>query len=359
MIHEQVITKDDVVLVTGSSGRIGRNLIRTLGDTCTIVGFDHQKKQSIPPHVDSVPCDLTSDESVKKGLAHVREKYGDRISSIVHLAAYYSFSGQPSDLYEELTVRGTERLIKAAQNCRTEQFIFTSTMLVHESTKPGTKISEDSPVHAKWAYPESKVKAEAIIQKEGEHFPTVIMRVAGCYDDDCQSIPISQQACRIFEGRLEAHVFPGDITHGAAYLHMDDLSAAIIKAITRRARLRTDFVVLIGEPVTFSYDQLQREISRFLHGREITTHQIPQGPAELGAWFESHIPFMEKPFVKPWMIPMADDHYELNIRRARTELGWEPKKNVKDTIPVMLSLLKTDPEKWYEMQGIRPPHWVE
>jgi len=359
MITEKEFTNDDVVLITGVSGRIGRNLVNQLGKNCTIVGFDLQKKQSISSHVDFVQCDLTSNDSVKQGLAHFREKYGDRISSIVHLAGYFSFSGKPSDLYEELTIRGTERLLKAAQDFETEQFIFISTMLVHEPTRPGVKINEDSKVHAKWAYPESKVKAEAIMHNERKHVPIVIMRVAGCYDDECHSIPISQQASRIFERSLEAHVFPGDITHGASYLHLDDMSTAIIQTIKRRANLLKDFVVVIGEPVTFSFDQLQREFSKFLHGHEITTYQIPQGPAEIVAWFENHIPFMEKPFIKPWMIPIADGHYELDITRARKEIGWEPKKNVKDTIPVMLGLLRTDPKKWYEVQDLKPPHWLE
>ncbi|MFQ5960029.1 MAG: NAD-dependent epimerase/dehydratase family protein [Candidatus Methylomirabilales bacterium] len=359
MITEREIARDDVVLITGVSGRIGSTLVNTLGESCTIVGLDLQKKRSIPPHLDFVQCDLTKDDSVKKGLAYVREKYGDQISSIVHLAAYYSFSGKPSDLYEELTVKGTERLLlKAARELKTEQFIFASTMLVHEPTKPGVKINEDSKVETKWAYPESKVKAEAIMRKEKGPVSIVILRIAGCYDDACHSIPISQQASRIFARSLEAHVFPGDITHGASYLHLDDLSDAIIQAIKRRASLPQDFVVLIGEPVTFSYDQLQREISKFLSGHEITTYQIPKGPAELGAWFENHIPFMEKPFTKPWMIPIADGHYELDITRARKELGWEPKKNVKEMIPVMLGVLKTDPKKWYKIQGIKPPHWL-
>jgi len=59
------------------------------------------------------------------------------------------------------------------------------------------------------------------------------------------------------------------------------------------------------------------------------------------------------------MIPIADGHYELDITRSRKEIGWEPKKNVKDTVPVMLGLLRTDPKKWYEVQDLKPPHWLE
>jgi len=45
----------------------------------------------------------------------IRYAYGERIASGIHLAAYYDFSGEPSPLYDEITVRGTERLLRALQ----------------------------------------------------------------------------------------------------------------------------------------------------------------------------------------------------------------------------------------------------
>ena len=33
----------------------------------------------------------------------------------------------------------------------------------------------------------------------------------------------------------------------------------------------------------------------------------------------------EKPFVKPFMVELADDHYELDISRAQALLGWAPR----------------------------------
>jgi nucleoside-diphosphate-sugar epimerase len=36
------------------------------------------------------------------------------------------------------------------------------------------------------------------------------------------------------------------------------------------------------------------------------------------------LPGIDEPFIKPWMIPHADDHFELDITRARELLGWQP-----------------------------------
>ena len=46
---------------------------------------------------------------MRAALDQVREIGDMRIASIIHLAAYYSFSGEPSPLYEQVTVRGTNK----------------------------------------------------------------------------------------------------------------------------------------------------------------------------------------------------------------------------------------------------------
>src|SRR5690606_34462134 len=43
----------------------------------------------------------------------------------------------------------------------------------------------------------------------------------------------------------------------------------------------------------------------------------------------------------------SDDHYELDISRARDHLGWEPKHSLRDTLPRIVAALKADPVAWY------------
>jgi nucleoside-diphosphate-sugar epimerase len=60
------------------------------------------------------------------------------------------------------------------------------------------------------------------------------------------------------------------------------------------------------------------------------------------------------PFIKPWMIDRANDHYALDITRARTLLGWEPKRSLRGTIPKMIAALKADPLGWYRENELEP-----
>jgi len=341
-----------VILVTGSAGRIGANVCRRLGQKYPIVGFELLKAIYASKQEELVPLDISSDESVKQAFDHIRETYGTKIASVIHLAAYYSFSEQHSDKYDQITVRGTERLLNALQDFEVEQFIFTSTMLVHKPTKPGERINEDSPVIPNWDYPLSKVKTEKLIHEKRGKIPTVILRIAGVYDDKCHSIPISHQIQRIYEKSLESRVFSGNTSHGASFVHMDDLVDVIELAVEKRHELPPETVLLIGEEKTLSYDEMQRQISRLLFNKEFTTIRVPKLLARIGSWVLCHIPFTKKPFIRPWMISIADDHYELDISRAKRLLGWAPKHTLEKTLPIMIQDLKRDPAAWYKMNQL-------
>jgi len=342
-----------VILITGASGRIGFKSAERFSSDYDIVGFDVYLTGHLPG-VEFVAVDMASDESVKEGLDHIRQNYGNRIISVIHLAAYYSFSSQHSSNYDKITVQGTERLLKGLQSFDVDQFIFSSTMLVHKPTKPGVKITEDSPVVPNWDYPLSKVKTEAVIHQKRGKMSAVNLRIAGVYDDHCHSIPLSNQLQRIYENQLESHVFAGDVTHGASFVHMDDLIDALVLCVQKRKTLPPELTLLIGEDKTFSYDEIQRMMQRQLYGKEWKTWSVPKPIAKAGAWAQEHLPFMKPSFIKPWMIDLADDHYELDISRARKVLGWEPKKRVDRVIPQWIEELRRDPLMWYDENKLRP-----
>lgn len=342
------LMKKKVVIVTGSCGRIGRAIVRTLGQNYQMIGFELLKAFYASENEELVPVDISSDESVHQAFTHIRHFYGNEIASVIHLAAYYSFDQKESKNYDKITVQGTKRLLDALKTFKVEQFIFSSTMLVHKPCEPNETINEDSPVEPTWGYPRSKVETEKMIHENRGNMPTVILRIAGVYTDYCDSIPISNQIQRIYEKQLTSHFFPGNISHGASFIHMDDLVSSICTCVEKRNELPPELVLIIGEPKTLSYDYLQRTINFILFGKEIKTYPIPKTCAMAGAFIQGHIPFMPKPFIKPWMVAIADDNYTLDISRAKRLLQWEPKRNLKDTLPKMIAELEANPKIWYK-----------
>ena len=346
----------EVVLMTGSSGRIGTALVRRLSPRYEIIGLD----QAGPPYPASparcLPLDIESDESVGSALDRVREAYGSRVASVIHLAAYYSFTGDPDPRYYTVNVLGTRRLLRALQNFDVEQFIFSSSMIVHALRAPGQPIDEDSPFDPKWEYPKSKIEAENVIRSEHGRIPYIVLRIAGVYDEQCHLPTLAQQIQRIHERRLISRVFPGDSAHGQAAVHIDDLTDALSLALAKRDVLPHELALLIGEPETYSYAAIQSELGRPIHGEPWETREIPKAVAKTGAWLqEIALPKEEEPFIKHWMIDIADDHYELDITRARHLLGWSPRYKLLESLPQMIHALKTDPVAWYKTNKLDAP----
>lgn len=347
----------EVILITGCSGRIGFKAAERFADKYQIVGFDVFLIGHLPD-VEFFGVDMASDASVDAGLKQIKKKYGNRIAAVIHLAAYYNFTGGGWSHYENITIKGTERLLKGLKNFQVDQFIFSSTMLVHAPCMPGQKIDENWPIVPKWEYPKSKVMTEQLIRDQRGTMSSVILRIAGVYDDRCHSIPLSNQLQRIFENQFESHLFSGRLDHGASFVHMDDLIEALWSCVEKRKELPKETVFEIGEPVTLSYQELQNTMSQALFGKNWKTWSIPKPIAKVGAWLQDHLPFFKKSFIKPWMIDIADDHYELDITHARKVLGWNPRYSVKDTIPKWSKELKSDPISWYDENKLRAPSWL-
>jgi nucleoside-diphosphate-sugar epimerase len=256
------MSEKEVVIVTGSSGLIGSALIENLAGHFALAGFDKVTLRLPPPAAECVCIDLTSEDAVNSAFERVRIAYGTHIASVIHLAAYYDLTGEPSPLYERITVRGTERLLRHLKHFIVEQFVFTSTMLVHAGAKPGQSINEGSPLDPTLPYPESKILTERLIEEQHDSIPAVILRLAGVYDDIGRLAFLAHQIAGIYERRFDSFVYPGNLATGQSALHLDDLTNALRLVIDRRKELPPHSVLLLGEPEAFSFDEIQRTVGK-------------------------------------------------------------------------------------------------
>jgi nucleoside-diphosphate-sugar epimerase len=350
-------TEKPLILVTGSEGLIGDAIVTSQHEKYDIASFDVARPHKRPDVQDFIPCDLTSDASVEQALATLRQHRGNRLASVVHLAAYYDFSGKPSPLYCDLTVEGTRRLLRGLRSFDVGQFIFSSTHIVMAPSEAGEPITEASPIGAEWDYPKSKLAAEKVIREERGDIPAVILRIGGVYDESGHAVPIAQQIARIYEKRFESFFFPGDPSAGQAFVHLEDLVDLIARVVDRARDLSPYEVFLVAEPETVSYDELQEIIGREIHGREWPAIRIPKLVAKMGAWVQDKLSD-EEAFIQPWMIDLADRNYPVSPERAQQLLDWQPRHRLRHTIPEMIRRLREDPAKWYETNNIPVPESV-
>ena len=356
MLHDvaDIAADRPTVIVTGSGGMLGRRVCSRLADRGYFVfGFDRAGFPEPPKgeYVRDVEFDVTDYSNVRGAMADVRKARGDKIAAVVHLAAYYDFSGEDSPLYEKVTVEGTDRLLNALQDFELGRFIFSSSMLVHAPCKVGEHLTEDSPLEGKWPYPKSKITTEKIILEGHPEAASTVLRMAGVYTDWGKQPTLVQQIKRIWEKDLESHLFPGDVEAGQSLMHVDDAVDSLVAAVERRDSVPPGTPILVGEPNPPGYGQLQNRIAELLHGEAWTTVHIPAWFAKAGAWAKERT---VGSFVKPYMVDLASDHYALDVSRAKAMLDWSPTRELMDVLPTICGRLKDDPAAWYEANGLKP-----
>ncbi|MEO8409436.1 MAG: NAD-dependent epimerase/dehydratase family protein [Propionivibrio sp.] len=340
-----------VVIVTGASGFLGRAIIDSLAAKFDVIGFDHQQPAQAPSNAEFIGIDVTADASVKAALARVRASRGAKIASVIHLAAFFDLSGDADPRYEAVTVHGSDRLIEALKAFDVEQFVFMSTLLAHAPSGHERRIDEDSPLDDRFPYRASKIRTEELLREQHGKIPLVILRPAGIYDDHCHATFLAHQIARIHQRQMTSRVYPGDLQAGQPLLHLDDLCDALRRVVERRHDLPEETTLLLGESEVLSFGEIQKIAGNLIHDEDWQTRSIPAAMAASGAWLQDKV-LDEDPFIRPWMVEISSDHYQIDTGRAAALLGWKARRSLRQTLPKMIAALKDDPVGWYETNNL-------
>src|SRR3546814_10780458 len=130
-------------------------------------------------------------------------------------------------LFRSVNVEGTRRLLRALQDFDVEQFVYSSTMLVHAAGRPGEPINEDQPIAPGWAYPRSKAAAEEVIRAEHGRIPYVLLRLAGLYDEQTSVPTLANQIARIHARDFQSYFYSGRTDVGQSMVYREDMLDAL------------------------------------------------------------------------------------------------------------------------------------
>jgi len=240
------------ILVTGGCGFIGANLIPKLIEKgYRIRVLDNLSRGSLnfiaKLDVDFHRGDICNTQQISKAM--------EGMQGVIHLAAYGSVIESLEDPITNFKINagGTLNTLQAAKDAGIEKFVLASTggAIIGDADPP---VNEDSIPRPKSPYGSSKLTCEAYCQSYARSFGlnTVMLRFANIYG------PLSAHkkgAVTAFAKSLianEPFVIFGDGSASRDFLHVDDLSAGILKALEADLEPATVLHLATGRETTVS-----------------------------------------------------------------------------------------------------------
>jgi polyisoprenyl-phosphate glycosyltransferase len=307
------------IVVTGSSGFVGANLLRHfVAKGAPVIGIEgptgHDWRTRNIPGLELVKLDLCSETDVK---AFIRES---KPLAILNCAAYGAYPSQTeANRIYRVNFDGTRYMLEALRGSKT----FRAFVQAGSSSEYGLNCSgpnEDAPTSPDSDYAVSKVATTALIQcyatKYG--FPGWVLRlysVYGPFEDFSRLMPRLLLKAR--DKDLPPLVNPAI---SRDFVYVDDVSRAFEAVIERADRLRPGQIYNVGAGVRVTLEELV-QVARATFGIE----KIPQW----GSMPDRH-----------W------DHADWysNPRKAEVELGWSAKATLVDGLKATMRWMESSPD---------------
>lgn len=171
------------IVLTGSSGRLGRAVFNALAPNHTVVGIDRSPFSST-----HLVGDFTDTALLRRALAGA--------DAIVHCAALHAphVGTVSDDEFRRINVDGTLLLAEAALTAGVKRLVFTSTTALYgRAVAPGrcTWIDEDTAPQPKSIYHRTKLEAEQILKgMAGRDFQVRALRMSRSFPESAETMAV-------------------------------------------------------------------------------------------------------------------------------------------------------------------------
>jgi len=315
-------------LITGASGFLGGHLAESVaraGDEVRAlvrVNSDVEHLRALPG-VELAYGDLGDPDSLRAAVTGMQV--------VFHSAARVEGYGSRAQ-FVETNVRGTFRLMQAAQAAGVSRFVFVSSPSALMDRDEGDRfgIDEDTPYPNRWLnlYSETKAQAERLVlEADRPGFTTVALRPRGIWGPRDRSGWLPRLVARMAEGRLP------DLSGGkpvlASLCHCDNAVAA--------ARLAADAPAeVVGGRPYFVADKETTDLWAFLSrlaevfGARPPTRRIPAPARDAMAgvldllWRVSGLAARREPPLSRYSVALLTRSATYDTSAAERDLGYVP-----------------------------------
>ena len=340
------------IVVTGAAGFLGRRLLRRLRQDHEIVAIDRRLPEDPAdmnhPNVRWHQIDLADPPAVARTFEGIRAEGGT--DYLVHLAAYYDFTGEEIPEYQRANVDALRLVLEASRGLSLKRFLFTSSVAACKFPPPGGAIDEQTPPLLEHIYSRTKKLGEEMVRSYAKDFPSTIVRFAAVFSDWCEYPPLYMFLQTWLSDRWNARILGGRGASAIPYLHVRDATDFLIAALARSDRLDPGEVVIGSPDGAVSHRELFEAATGYHFGAARRPVFMPKILCRPGIRVRDAFGRLtgSRPFEKPWMAEYIDLALTIDAARTRERLGWTPQSrlHILNRIPFMLENFKTDPVGW-------------
>ncbi len=341
------------VVVTGASGFLGRLLVKLLRRRHVVLAIDRRTQAEAElaghPNVQWYPVDLCDHDAVAGTMACIGAGGGAQV--VVHLAAYYDFTGEEHPEYQRTNVAALRVLLDACRGLGIEHFVLASSVAACPFSRPGEPITEATSPDGTHIYARTKRAGERMLADYRESFTPLIVRFAAMFSDWCEYPPLQVLLDTWLSNGWNARILAGRGGTAIPYLHVRDGGFFMMRLLERRHQLEPMEVVLAGEDGAVSHLDLYRAATAYIDGRPRRAFHLPRPLCRPGIWLRDVAGRAtgSRPFERPWMADYIDRRMEIDASRTRRRLGWSPtpRLSLLGRLPFLIEHRRDNPMEWY------------
>lgn len=305
------------IVVSGATGFLGGHLVaRLVADGHAVMGLGRNQAAGArlaESGVRFAPVDLALTSNALTG---------ERAEAFVHCAALSSTWGTRA-AFHAANVSGTANAVALARRLGVTRFVHISSPSVYFRFADQLAVAEDMPLPPPAnAYAQSKAAAEQLVRAATDLSP-IILRPRGLFGPgDTALLPRLVRAAR--RGPLPL-LRGGEAVTDLTYV--DDVVAAIVAALVAGPSVAGKTINISGgEPQTIRHIA---EAAARQAGIEVRWRPLPVGPAlvvvRVIEAIAAILPGRPEPVVTAYSLGVLAFSQTLDISRAKTLLGWQPR----------------------------------
>jgi nucleoside-diphosphate-sugar epimerase len=343
------------IIITGATGFLGGQLIKALQPKYEIFAIGRRSPKEAGalegPGIHWFSVDIGYLEPLREVFEHIRQT--QQIDLLLHLAAYYDFTGEQHPEYQRTNVDGTRNVLELCEPLKLKNFIFTSSIAACRFPPPGEAVTEDSPPTAPPPYSVSKRIGEEMLHAYRDRVPSSILRLAAIFSDWCEYEPL-ENFLRIWcSNRWDSRILGGKGLWAIPYLHVDELLRFFMQVIAQYQTLKPVEVLQGSMDGATTHLDLYREATRSFFGQPRRPILMPKFLARIGIMLREDVGRItgNMPFERSWMADYIDGQLTVDAARTHQRLNWrpDPELDILKRIPTMVDNMRYHPDEWQKI----------